>query len=81
MIIPTAFIIAALLLRPQVTIMPGDSTRGAALFVEKGCIQCHSLSGKGGSVAPDLARPSDASHSPSKLAAELWNHSPRCGQR
>jgi mono/diheme cytochrome c family protein len=76
MIIPGLFLIAALWLPVQVTIVPGDSTRGAALFVEKGCIQCHSFNGKGGSVAPDLARPSDESHSPSKLAAELWNHSP-----
>ena len=76
MIILGALLIATLWLPPQVTIVPGDSARGAGLFVAKGCIQCHSVNGQGGSVAPDLARPSDESHSPSKLAAELWNHSP-----
>jgi mono/diheme cytochrome c family protein len=81
MTVPGALVIAALWLSPQVTIMPGDSTRGAALFVEKGCIHCHSFNGKGGNVAPDLARRSDESHSPSKLAAELWNHSPMMWSR
>jgi cytochrome c2 len=76
MIIIGAFLIATLWLPPQVTIVPGDSERGAGLFVAKGCVQCHSVNGQGGRVAPDLARPSDESHSPSKLAAELWNHSP-----
>src|SRR5207344_215886 len=68
MMILGALLIATLWLPPQVTIVPGDSARGAGLFVAKGCIQCHSVNGQGGRVAPDLARPSDESHSPSKLA-------------
>jgi cytochrome c2 len=76
MIIHGALLIAILLMPMQVTIVPGDSAHGAALFVEKGCVECHSFNGHGGSIAPDLARQSDESHSPSKLAAELWNHSP-----
>jgi len=71
-----ALLIAALSMPRQITIVPGDSTHGAALFADKGCIQCHSFNGQGGSVAPDLARQSDESHSPAMLAAELWNHIP-----
>jgi len=71
-----SLLIATLLLPFQITIVPGDPTRGALLFADKGCIQCHSFQGKGGSVAPDLAQPSDESHSPTKLAAKLWNHIP-----
>jgi mono/diheme cytochrome c family protein len=76
MTIPSALLIAALLLPVQIAIVPGDPGNGAALFADKGCIQCHSFNGRGGSVAPDLARQSDESHSPSRLAAELWNHIP-----
>jgi cytochrome c len=76
MIIPGAVLIAILLPPIQITIVPGDSSRGAGLFVEKGCVECHSFNGRGGSIAPDLARQSDESNSPAKLAAELWNHSP-----
>ena len=76
MTIVGAILIVALSLPLQITIMPGDSMHGEALFAEKGCIQCHSFNGRGGVVAPDLARKSDESDSPSKLAAQLWNHSP-----
>jgi mono/diheme cytochrome c family protein len=71
-----ALLIATLSMPMQITVVPGDSAHGAMLFADKGCIQCHSFNGKGGSVAPDLARQSDESHSPSRLAAELWNHIP-----
>lgn len=33
---------------------PGDSSRGAALFRDKGCTNCHRVSGTGGRMGPDL---------------------------
>jgi cytochrome c2 len=33
-----------------------DPTRGARLFVSKGCERCHALKGEGGKVGPDLGR-------------------------
>jgi len=53
-----------------------DSTRGAALFESLSCIQCHSVNGKGGTVAPDLGRRIDRDFTPASLAATMWNHAP-----
>ena len=33
---------------------PGDATRGATLFKEKGCAGCHRVAGQGGRMGPDL---------------------------
>jgi mono/diheme cytochrome c family protein len=60
----------------QITIVPGESTHGAELFTEKGCIKCHSFNGRGGSEAPDLAQRLSHASTPSELAGALWNHSP-----
>jgi mono/diheme cytochrome c family protein len=53
-----------------------DSTRGAQLFETLSCIQCHSINGKGGTVAPDLGRRIDRDFTPASLAATMWNHAP-----
>ncbi len=34
---------------------PGDAVRGAQLFETQGCTRCHTVSGKGGFVGPDLS--------------------------
>ena len=34
--------------------LPQDPTKGARLFVNKGCVKCHALKGEGGNVGPDL---------------------------
>ena len=54
---------------------PGAPERGQKLFIEKGCISCHSLSGKGGSVGPDLALAPELI-SPAYVATQMWNHAP-----
>ena len=53
-----------------------DSARGAQLFETLACVQCHSVNGKGGTIAPDLGRLVDRSFTPATLAATMWNHAP-----
>jgi len=52
-----------------------DPTRGRAVFASKGCVRCHAVNGKGGTVGPDLAR-SEAVLSPAEAARLMWNHAP-----
>jgi cytochrome c2 len=53
-----------------------DSTRGRRVFETQGCIQCHSVNGQGGNIAPDLGRVIDRSFTPAALASTMWNHAP-----
>jgi mono/diheme cytochrome c family protein len=53
-----------------------DSARGAQLFENLSCVQCHSINGKGGTLAPDLGRLADRNFTPATLAATMWNHAP-----
>lgn len=53
----------------------GDPEKGKVVFGQKGCSQCHSVSGEGGKVGPPLV-PSRHPHSPIELAGVMWNHSP-----
>src|ERR1700690_4054764 len=57
-------------------IIPGDARRGEQLFTSEQCIQCHSLKGKGGTLAPDLSRRVDRDYTPSVMASLMWNHAP-----
>jgi hypothetical protein len=56
----------------------GDATAGARLFVSKGCADCHSYGGKGGTDAPPLDFM--AGHLSARDAADMsgrvWNHLP-----
>lgn len=53
-----------------------DSARGERLFETLACIQCHSINGKGGTLAPDLGHRVDRNFTPASLAATMWNHAP-----
>ncbi|HTS65764.1 MAG TPA: c-type cytochrome [Candidatus Acidoferrales bacterium] len=57
-------------------IVPGDARRGEQLFQSEHCIQCHSIKGRGGSLAPDLARRIDRDYTPAVMASLMWNHAP-----
>jgi cytochrome c len=56
-------------------ILPEDPTRGEQLFVNKGCVRCHDVSGEGSKIGPDLVK-KDLGDTPLELAAKLWNHTP-----
>ncbi len=57
-------------------VIPGDARRGEQLFISEQCVQCHSINGKGGSVAPDLGRRIDRDFTPAVMASLMWNHAP-----
>ena len=50
-----------------------DAARGRVLFVEKGCVSCHSINGVGGHDATALdAHTMDAKMNPFEFAAKMW---------
>ena len=53
-----------------------DSARGAKLFETLACVQCHSVNGAGGTIAPDLGRIVNRNFTPSTVASTMWNHAP-----
>jgi len=56
-------------------VLRGRPDVGATLFADKGCVNCHAVAGRGGSVGPDLSR--RASHrSLLDFAAAMWNKQP-----
>jgi cytochrome c2 len=54
----------------------GDPVAGRQIFVERGCVRCHSIWGNGGSLGPDFALVG-AGRSLQQLAGLFWNHTPR----
>jgi cytochrome c553 len=53
-----------------------DSTRGETLFTSLSCVECHSINGVGGNIAPDLGRRIDRNFTVASLASTMWNHAP-----
>jgi mono/diheme cytochrome c family protein len=56
-----------------VAMPPMDAQRGRHIFVEKGCVACHSVNGVGGDLGPalnagDMPRPMNAF----EFAARMW---------
>src|ERR1035438_9164404 len=57
-------------------VIPGDSERGARLFENQRCVECHSVNGKGGKMGMDLSARVDRGFTPALLASAMWNHAP-----
>jgi mono/diheme cytochrome c family protein len=51
----------------------GDPHRGEELVKTKGCLDCHSIGGKGGRAAPDFAKTYGLDE-PANVVAAMWNH-------
>jgi mono/diheme cytochrome c family protein len=66
--------LVAYLYRVRYLATPGDPGRGREVVTAKGCLGCHSIEGRGGKTASDLARAKDLD-SPATVAGALWNHS------
>jgi mono/diheme cytochrome c family protein len=72
--------LASFLFTTQYDDASGDPGKGSRLFTAKGCVQCHTVGGRGGSVGPAL----DAFKrlkSPILMAAAMWNHGPLMAQK
>lgn len=57
----------------------GDAKVGERQFTTKGCVQCHSVGGRGGNVGPPLD-PLKRANSPVLVAAAMWNHGPEMAE-
>lgn len=56
--------------------LSGNPLRGRNIFINKGCIKCHSIWGIGGKLGPDLTR-IGMGRSFLQIAGALWSHSPK----
>lgn len=56
----------------------GDPLVGASLFVSKGCADCHSYGGKGGTDAPplDFMAGHLSASEVADMSGRIWNHLP-----
>lgn len=56
----------------------GDPAVGARLFVAKGCADCHSYAGKGGTDAPPLDYMAGhlSAREVADMSGQIWNHLP-----
>ena len=60
--------------------LPSNPLDGRIVFEEKGCIYCHSVSGYGGTIGPDLGR-NQYYGSFLQLASIIWNHIPEMDRK
>jgi len=56
-------------------VLPGRAEDGRRLFVEKRCIECHSVGGRGRRVGPDLVE-RGLGKSLTQFATAMWNKAP-----
>ncbi len=61
----------------------GDPLVGAKLFVSKGCADCHSYGGKGGTDAPPLDYMAGhlSASEVADMSGQIWNHLPAMLER
>jgi len=59
----------------KLTDKPGNGDRGLETLTQQGCLKCHSINGKGGDIATDLAE-MDVINSPLDMVSAMWNHAP-----
>lgn len=59
---------------------PGDAAAGKIVFEKNGCVECHRVGNRGGSVGPSLEKIKYYG-SPLFLAQAMWNHSIAMSQK
>lgn len=61
----------------------GDPVRGEQLFVSKGCADCHSYGGQGGTDAPplDYMRGHLSAREVADMSGQIWDHLPAMIER
>lgn len=64
----------------QISSSKDSPWKGREVFREKGCIECHSVYGKGGKGGPDLGKQKFYG-TYLELAALMWNHFPKMFQK
>ena len=69
-------LISVIPLMAQKINLPNNPLAGRIVFEEKGCIECHAISGYGGDVGPDLIK-KQYYGSFLDLTAVIWNHIPK----
>lgn len=65
---------------PAAASIQGDASRGAVLFEQQKCVNCHAVSGSGGKPGPDLGKLAGKQFTPVTLLTDLWNHAPAMWQ-
>jgi cytochrome c2 len=59
---------------------PGVVDNGHKIIIDKGCLSCHTLQGKGAEISVDLATISEL-NTPLAMICAMWNHSPAMQKR
>ena len=62
--------------RVERSLLPANPSAGQRLFQTKSCVACHSVSGEGGHLGPELGARRDLPLSMVQFAGAMWNHSP-----
>ncbi len=63
-------------LRSERQWLPANPYNGWKVFQDKGCIACHGMAGKGGSIGPSLDGNHNLPRTMVAFAGVMWNHSP-----
>ncbi len=72
-------LIVGILFAQEIRVMQ-DPLQGRIVFEEKGCIECHAISGYGGTAGPDLSK-QHYFGSVLELASIMWNHTPQMNRK
>jgi cytochrome c2 len=59
---------------------PGDPRKGEQIINTKGCLNCHSVRGKGGRIGPDFGKIRGLEQ-PVNAVSSMWNHASTMEQK